>query len=140
MNNPVLDPRRLELLLELSRLGSMREVSEAMHVTTSTVSQQLAVLAREAGTPLTEPDGRRVRLTPAGRRLAGHAVTILAAIEAARRDLDPAAPPAGTVRVASYATAFRQVLLPVARMLAGSQPEVRLQLLEHEPAEALDLL
>jgi DNA-binding transcriptional LysR family regulator len=140
MNDLLVDPRRLELLLELSRLGSMREVGEAMHVTTSTVSQQIAALAREAGTALTEPDGRRVRLTPAGRRLAGHAVTILAAIEAARRDLDPAAPPAGTVRVAAFASAFRQVLLPVARILAGRRPEVRLHLLEQEPAEALGLL
>src|SRR5215467_3272086 len=107
MNDVLVDPRRLELLLELSRLGSMREVGEAMHVTTSTVSQ------------LIEPDGRRVRLTPAGRRLAGHAVTILAAVEAARRDLDPAAPPAGTVRVAAFASAIRQVLLPVARALPG---------------------
>ena len=81
-----------------------------------------------------------MRLTPAGRRLAGHAVTILAAIEAARRDLDPAAPPAGTVRVAAFASAFRQVLLPVARILAGQQPEVRLHLLEQEPDEALGLL
>jgi len=140
MNDAGVNPRRLELLLELSRLGSMREVSEVMHVTTSTVSQQLAALSREAGTPLTEPDGRRVRLTPAGRRLAGHAVTILAAIEAARRDLDPAAPPAGTVRVAAYASAFRQVLLPVVRILADQWPAVRLRLSEHEPAEALDLL
>jgi DNA-binding transcriptional LysR family regulator len=68
-----MDPRRLELLLELSRLGSMRAVAETQHVTTSTVSQQIAVLAREAGTPLIEPEGRRVRLTPAGRRLADHA-------------------------------------------------------------------
>src|SRR5579859_3408791 len=140
MNDADVDPRRLELLLELSRLGSMREVSEVMHVTTSTVSQQLAALARAAGTPLIEPEGRRVRLTPAGRRLAGHAVTILAAIEAARRDLDPEAPPAGTVRVAAYATAFRQVLLPTVRILAGQWPRVRLRLFEHEPAEALDLL
>jgi DNA-binding transcriptional LysR family regulator len=140
MNDCDVDPHRLELLLELSRLGSMREVGEAMHVTTSTVSQQLAALTREAGTPLTEPDGRRVRLTPAGRRLAGHAVTILAAIEAARRDLDPAAPPAGTVRVAAYASAFGQVLLPAARILADRVPQVRLRLLEHEPAEALGLL
>jgi DNA-binding transcriptional LysR family regulator len=140
MNDSDVDSRRLELLLELSRLGSMREVGEAMHVTTSTVSQQLAALAREAGTPLTEPDGRRVRLTPAGRRLADHAVTILAAIEAARRDLDPAAQPAGTVRVAAYASAFGQVLLPVARLLADRRPQVRLQLLEHEPTEALGLL
>jgi DNA-binding transcriptional LysR family regulator len=136
----VVDPRRLELLLELSRLGSMREVSEAMGITTSTVSQQIAVLAREAGTPLIEPDGRRVRLTPAGRRLAGHAVTVLAAIEAARRDLDPSAAPAGTVRVAAFASAVRQFLLPVARILAGRHPQVQVHIHEHEPAEALDLL
>ena len=86
-----MDPRRLELLLELSRHGSMRAVGEVMGVTTSTVSQQIAALARKAGTPLIEHHGRLVRLTPAGRRLAGHAVTILAAIEAARLDLDPAA-------------------------------------------------
>ncbi len=140
MNDLLVDPRRLELLLELSRLGSMREVGEAMHVTTSTVSQQIATLAREAGTPLIEPDGRRVRLTPAGRRLAGHAVTILAAIEAARRDLDPAAAPAGTVRVAAFASAVRQILLPVARIMADGQADVRLHIHEHEPSEALQLL
>ena len=53
--------------LELSRLGSMRAVAETHDLTTSTVSQQIAALAREVGTPLVEPDGRRVRLTPAGR-------------------------------------------------------------------------
>src|SRR5437016_12419152 len=96
LNDTLVDPRRLKLLLELSRLGSMREVAEAMSLTTSTVSQQIAALAREVGTPLIEPAGRRVRLTPAGRRLAGHAVTILAAVDAARADLDPSAAPAGT--------------------------------------------
>ena len=95
------DPRRLEMLLELARLGSMREVADQLGVTTSTVSQQLAALGRDVRAPLLEPDGRRVRLTPAGRRLAGHAVTILAAVEAARADLDPDADPHGQVRVAS---------------------------------------
>jgi DNA-binding transcriptional LysR family regulator len=140
MNDLGVDPRRLELLLELSRLGSMREVGESMHVTTSTVSQQIAALAQEAGTPLTEPHGRRVRLTPAGRRLAGHAVTILAALEAARLDLDPTAPPAGTVRVAAFATAVRESVLPVVRLLAERHPAVLLVVHEHEPDEALGLL
>jgi len=135
-----MDPHRLEMLLELSRLGSMRAVADVMHTTTSTVSQQLAVLAREAGTALVEPDGRRVRLTPAGRRLADHAVTVLAAIEAARLDLDPHAEPQGTVRVAAFATAVRQSLLPVLGALAADHPGVHLQILEHEPAESLDLL
>ena len=83
------DVRRLEMLLRLSQVGSMREVAEQLDVTTSTVSQQIAALAREVGTPLLEPVGRRVRLTPAGQRLADHAITILAAVDAARNDLDP---------------------------------------------------
>src|ERR1700679_1184073 len=93
MNDLGVDPRRLELLLELSRLGSMRAVGESMHITTSTVSQQIAALAQEAGTPLTEPHGRRVRLTPAGQRLAGPAVTILAALEGAPLGPGPTAAP-----------------------------------------------
>jgi DNA-binding transcriptional LysR family regulator len=135
-----MDVRRLRLLLELSRLGSMREVAEELGHTTSTVSQQIAALASEAGTPLIEPDGRRVRLTPAGRRLADHAVTILAAVEAARLDLDPDAEPAGTVRVAGFATAVRRSLLPVVAELAGSHPGVRVLVHEYEPLEAFDLL
>ena len=140
MNNKGVDPRRLELLLELSRLGSMAAVADAMHVTTSTVSQQIAALAREVGVDLLEPDGRRVRLTPAGRRLADHAVTVLAAIEAARADLDPDAAPAGEVRVGAFATAVRTSLLPVVHRLAEDHPAVRLRIHEHEPVEALDLL
>lgn len=135
-----MDLRRLELLLHLSRAGSMRAVAEERGITTSTVSQQIAALARDLGTPLLEPVGRRVRLTPAGQRLAAHAVTILAAVEAARRDLDPAAHPAGTVRVAGFATAVRRSLMPLVGELATSHPDVHLRIHEHEPLESLDLL
>ena len=140
MDNVRVDPRRLELLLELSRLGSMTEVAASRHLTTSTVSAQIAALAREVGTPLVEPQGRRVRLTPAGRRLAGHAVPILAAVEAARADLDPSSTPAGSLRVAAFATAIRQTLLPVHDILRREHPQVSLLLHEHEPTEAMTLL
>ena len=135
-----METRRLRLLVELSRLGSMRAVADELHITTSTVSQQLAVLAREAGAALVEPDGRRVRLTPAGQRLAGHAVTILAAVEAARLDLDPDAEPAGALRVAGFATAVRRSLVPVIATLGTTWPRVRLLIHEHEPREAFELL
>jgi len=132
--------RRLELLVEFARLGSMRAVADALGTTTSTVSQQLAALTGEVGMALLEPDGRRVRLTPAGRRLAEHAVTILAAVESARVDLDPDADPAGRVRVAGFATAIRRALLPVVADLASSHPQVELLIFEHEPADAVRLL
>lgn len=135
-----MDPRRLRLLLELSRRGSMRAVADELGYTTSTVSQQLSVLAGEAGTPLLEPVGRGVRLTPAGARLAEHAVTILAALEAARADLDPAAEPSGVVRVGGFASMVRRALVPVLAELAASYPAVELHVREHEPGEALGLL
>ncbi|WP_028643117.1 LysR family transcriptional regulator [Nocardioides sp. URHA0020] len=135
-----MDVRRLRLLLELSRLGSMHEVAAELGTTTSAVSQGIAALAKEVGTPLLEPDGRRVRLTPAGRRLAEHAVTILASVEAARLDLDPAAEPAGVVRVAGFASAVRRSLLPAMDDLARTHPAVEVRVHEHEPQEAFDLL
>ena len=140
MNNHGMDVRRLELLLALSRLGSMRAVAESARLTTSTVSQQLAALARDTGTQLIEPDGRRVRLTPAGLRLAEHAVSILAAVDAARLDLDPGAEPAGTVRIGGFATGIRVSLLPVLREMATSHPDVDVIISEYEPFEAFRLL
>ncbi|OPC77536.1 LysR family transcriptional regulator [Embleya scabrispora] len=135
-----METRRLQVLVELARLGSMRAVADVSNTTTSTVSQQIAALSRDMGIALIEPQGRRVRLTPAGRRLAEHAVTILAAVEAAHHDLSPGAEPNGTLRIAGYATAIRGHLLPVVAELAVSHPRVHVLIREHEPAEALALL
>ena len=44
------------------------------------------------------------------------------------------------MRVAAFASAVRHLLLPVAGILAGQRPQVRLHLSEHEPGEALGLL
>jgi DNA-binding transcriptional LysR family regulator len=118
----------------------MREVADELGMTTSSVSQQLAALAAEVGHPLVEPVGRRVRLTPAGQRLAEHAVTILAAVEAARRDLDPGEEPHGVVRVAGFATAIRRSLMPALDALTAKHPGMDVRMSEYEPLEALDLL
>ena len=131
-----METRRLQYLYELSRMGSMRGVADLLGTTTSTVSQQIALLARETGARLLEPDGRGVRLTPAGLRLADHAEDILAAVDAARLDLDPAAEPSGTLRVAGFATAIRATLMPIIDDLARHHPKVGIVVLEHEPAEA----
>jgi DNA-binding transcriptional LysR family regulator len=72
--------------------------------------------------------------------LAQHAVTILAAVDAARLDLNPDAEPAGTLRVAGFATAIRTSLLPIHAALAVRHPKIRMLIREQEPAEALALL
>ena len=135
-----MDVHRLRMLLELSRSGSMREVADTLGTTTSSVSQGIAALARDVGSPLLEPDGRRVRLTPAGRRLAEHAVTILAAVESARLDLDPTSEPVGVLRVAGFASAIRRSLLPAIDDLRRTHPGIEVRIHEYEPLEAFDLL
>ena len=135
-----METRWLELLVALARLGSMRAVGEELGLSTSTVSQQLAALAAETGSTLLEPVGRRVRLTPAGRRLADHGVTILAAVEAARRDLDADAEPTGTVRIAGFASAIRRSLIPLLPGLRRTHPKLRVVVAEYEPEEALTLI
>ena len=118
----------------------MSAVARATGYGTSAVSQQLAALEREAGVPLLEAAGRRVRLTPAGRRLVGHAETILAAVTAAELDLAAGSEPSGLIRVAGYTSALRQHLLPVAGHLARVHPLIELELQEREPAEVDELL
>ncbi|MFJ2621032.1 LysR family transcriptional regulator [Glutamicibacter sp. NPDC087344] len=118
----------------------MRAVADVMHSSTSTVSQQIAALSREVGAALLEPEGRRVRLTPAGRRLANHAVNILAAVDVAKADLNPGANPAGVVTIASYATAARRALIPLMRNLNSTYPAVTVRVQELEPDEAHEAL
>ncbi|MGW1282642.1 LysR family transcriptional regulator [Streptomyces sp. NPDC001118] len=83
----MLDVRRLHLLRELDRRGTIAAVAEALTFTASAVSQQLGVLEREAGVALLERSGRRVILTPAGRSLVAHADAVLQRLELAVSEL-----------------------------------------------------
>ena len=120
-----MDLDKLRTLVELSRRGTMAAVAEATGYGTSAISQQLAALERQVERPLLEASGRRVRLTPAGRRLVAHAEGILAAVTAAERDLASAAEPGGVVRVAGYTTALRRHVVPLAAELAERYPLLR---------------
>jgi DNA-binding transcriptional LysR family regulator len=107
-----MDVRRLELLRELAERGSITEVARATHRTPSAVSQQLRVLEREAGLPLTEKAGRGIVLTDAGRALARSATDVAVAIEHAAALWDEFRnDPTGEVSLATFPTGG-QMLLP----------------------------
>lgn len=107
-----MDVRRLDLLRELSERGSVTAVAEATHRTPSAVSQQLKVLEREAGMPLTERVGRGIQLTGAGIALARSATDVAVALERATALWDEFRNhPSGEVRLATFPSAG-QVLLP----------------------------
>jgi DNA-binding transcriptional LysR family regulator len=138
----MLDLKRLRLLHELHRRGTVGAVAQALSYSPSTVSQQLGVLQREAGTTLFEPAGRNLRLTDAALVLVAHAEELLAAVERAEGDLAAAAAGAveGVVRVGSFQTASMHVVLPAMTALERSHPGVEVRLVESEPEPALEAL
>lgn len=61
--------RQLEIFESVARLGSVTRAAESLHLTQPAVSIQMKSLADAVGRPLTEPVGRGLRLTQAGRDL-----------------------------------------------------------------------
>src|SRR6188768_345669 len=107
-----MDVNRLELLRELADRGSITAVALATNRTASAVSQQLKVLEREAGTALTERQGRGIVLTGAGQVLAQTATDVAIALERADAVWEEFKHgPRGVVTLSTF-TSGGQMLLP----------------------------
>jgi DNA-binding transcriptional LysR family regulator len=137
----MLELRRLRLLRELHERGTVAAVADALQFTPSAVSQQLAMLERDAGVRLLERAGRGVRLTDAALVLVEHAEALLERAAIAEADLAAAAGRvAGRVRVAGFESVALNLALPAMQALAREAPGLRCELLELEPEEALPML
>lgn len=116
---------RLRILGELADRGTVAAVADAMSMTPSAVSQQLKLLAREAGVTLLEPDGRRLRLTDAGRALVLRTDDVLAALARATAEMDQyRASPRGRVRVALFPSGAALLLPGLLTRLANSGVDI----------------
>ena len=132
-----LNPWRLTLLEVFERTGTVRAVAAELHLSPSTVSQQLAVLEGEIGTPLFERVGRRLELTSTGLLLVERARQLRDHMDSIESELaDLAKRPTGRVRVGGFASSVSSILVPAVGMLAQSHPELTVELLEIEPSES----
>lgn len=137
----MLDLRRLRLLRELRRRGTITAVAEALNFSPSAVSQQLSTLEKETGVPLLEPAGRRVRLTPQADVLVEHAERLLAEMERAEAALARSLhDTVGTLRVAAFQTAVLTLVPQTLLRLADEHPGLRVEVTEAEPEAALPAL
>ena len=137
----MLDVRRLRLLRELNARGTIGAVALALDYSPSAVSQQLALLEKEAGVPLLERVGRNVRLTAAAQTLVGHTDVLLARLEEAEADLQATAEQiTGTVRVAAIQSAGLYLLAPALRRLKRDHPALRVEVTDAEPETSLPSL
>jgi len=137
----MLDVRRLRLLSELSRRGTIAEVARVVGYTPSAVSQSLALLEREIGVALLERDGRRVRLTPAAHGLVARTDRVLTELDAAAAEL---AAEQGAVRgsivVGAFPSAAAGLVVPAVRDLRVRHAELECTVREHEPEDGIPLL
>jgi DNA-binding transcriptional LysR family regulator len=137
----MLDLRRLRLLSELARRGTIAEVARVVGYTPSAISQSLLQLEREAGVPLLERDGRRVRLTPAARGLVARTDRVLAELDAAEAELAAAhGTVRGTVTIGAFPSAAAGLVAPAVADLRERHPELSCQVVEHEPESGIPVL
>src|SRR4051794_40231945 len=137
----MVDLRRLRALRAVADHGTLAAAADALHLTASAVSQQLAALEKEVGRPLLEPSGRSVRLTPAAHVLLGHADALFAQLERMQGELAAQdAAPRGQVRVGGFPTSLAGLLAPAVRLLGAAAPGVTLRIQEAETNEAVALL
>lgn len=136
-----IDLRRLNVLRELQRRGSLAGTAQALHLTPSAVSQQLTALAQEIGAPLTERRGRGVRLTGQAQLLLGHADLIAAQLERARVDLtDFDHGRRGSATIGCFSSGILGLLPDALRALATHQPNLRIAVIEAEPPDLFTAL
>ncbi|NWL34197.1 LysR family transcriptional regulator [Paenarthrobacter nitroguajacolicus] len=134
----MLDIRRLQILKTLEVEGTMTAVAAKLHMTTSAVSQQLAVLEREAGLALLIRAGRKVRLTEAGVMLVKHFGRIAAEVEAAEANLRKLQTDVrGHLSISAFPS-FCSTVLPAAVMsLQASYPRLDITVSDLEPFESV---
>nr|WP_246573589.1 LysR family transcriptional regulator [Kineosporia corallincola] len=129
----------MRILYELSRSGTLAEVARVLNYTPSAISQQLSQLEREAGVPLLERVGRRVRLTDDALTLVKHTEVILAQLELAEAELSAAQPEIrGTLRVASFQSVVLSIAPVALTVLAQAHPGLEVEITQREVGPAYE--
>jgi DNA-binding transcriptional LysR family regulator len=132
---------RLRVLVAVAQHGSVTAAARSLNYAQPSVSHHLARLEAETGATLTQRSGRGIRLTDAGRLLAGRAEEILGRLDAAERELAAHVEQRQErIRLAVFASALATIVPAALSRLAAGHPGIDLLLAEAEPPEAMRML
>lgn len=132
----MLDARRLRILCVVAEEGSLTAAADRLYLTQSAVSQQMAILEREAGLPLLERLPRGTRLTPAGEFLADGARAVIADLGTLERRLRELAEGRRRVRLGTFSTAGVQIIPALVGAYRERDASARLLVTPCQPGEA----
>ena len=122
---------RLPYLLQIARSGGVLSAAEAMNLTPSAVSQQLARLEAEVGVPLVDRGPRGITPTAAGRELIDLAENVEREVnEAALRVGSVSELPSGRVRLGAFQSFISHILAPSTQRWRDELAGVRLEIVE----------
>lgn len=137
----MLDLKRLRVLAEVARQGSFSAAADALYLSQSAVSQQVATLEKEVGMALLERTSEGPKLTDAGEALVGHAEAAIARLEQAEQEVAAIAGlEGGELRLASFPSASVTLLTKALAQFSATHPNVSLSVTEAEPEESLPRL
>jgi DNA-binding transcriptional LysR family regulator len=135
----MIDVEALRALRSVAALGTLARAAEELGFTASAVSQRIKRLERQVGVPVLAPAGRGVVLTPAGQAIVDSAPEVFQALERcaeAAQSVSEGAP-RGVLRVVAFSTAVRGLLAPTLARLATRCPDLRVNITEQDPDQAL---
>lgn len=137
----VIDPLRLQLVVEVGRHGSITRAADACGIGQPTASAHLRTLETAAGQALFVREGRGTRLTDAGRVVAEHAAIVLSALESLHEELGAiSGGRAGTLRLAACAEFGNYVLPEVLASFAAEHERAQIRVHVAPSAEVARLV
>jgi len=134
------DVQRLRAFALVLDLGSISAAAGVLGYTQSAVSQQLAALEREVGTPLVDRSQRPLRATRAGATLRPHVERVLAALGGAEAALGDLRGGTSRLRLAAFPSALSSFVPAAIRDLRRSHPQLVVQVVQLETYEAIERL
>jgi DNA-binding transcriptional LysR family regulator len=137
----MLDSRRLRVLCEVARHGSFSAAAEALGYTQPAVSRQIATLEAEVGAVLVRRVPQGAVLTDAGRLLSERGAAVLSYLQDMEDELRALLGlEAGTLRLATFASAAGSIVPRAVALFRDSHPEVELTVEMYDPDESIPRL
>lgn len=130
----ILDPVLLRSFVAVADTGSFTRAADSVHLTQSTVSQQIRRLEVQFGCDLLNRNGRYVATTPEGERLLGYARRIMQLMDEAVEQVTQSVEQ-GEIQLGVPEDFAAHALTPILAAFAENYPGIRLEItsgLSHE--------
>lgn len=131
---------QLECVAAVTRLGSMRRASEALHLSQPALSQTISNLERELGVTLLDRHRAGARISAGGRELLPWIAEVLDAVHRLRAAADDQAGSRQMIRIGTVNAATVPLVTPAMREFRAAHPATQVELVTAQQADIRDAL